>query len=67
MKISHVIRGDDHMINSFKQKQIYDATYQVFLLARKNLVKGITLKDFQSTVVEEMDKQLISRPLRPLG
>ncbi len=25
MKISHVIRGDDHMINSFKQKQIYDA------------------------------------------
>ena len=26
MKITHVIRGDDHMINSFKQKQIYDAT-----------------------------------------
>ena len=25
MKITHVIRGDDHMINSFKQKQIYDA------------------------------------------
>ena len=23
--ITHVIRGDDHMINSFKQKQIYDA------------------------------------------
>ena len=25
MNITHVIRGDDHMINSFKQKQIYDA------------------------------------------
>ncbi len=25
MHISHVIRGDDHMINSFKQKQIYEA------------------------------------------
>ena len=25
MKITHVIRGDDHMINSFKQKQVYDA------------------------------------------
>jgi glutamyl-tRNA synthetase len=25
MEITHVIRGDDHMINSFKQKQIYEA------------------------------------------
>jgi glutamyl-tRNA synthetase len=25
MKVTHVIRGDDHMINSFKQKQIYEA------------------------------------------
>ena len=25
MNISHVIRGDDHKINTFKQKQIYDA------------------------------------------
>ena len=25
MKVSHIIRGDDHMINSFKQKQIYEA------------------------------------------
>ena len=25
MNITHVIRGDDHMINSFKQKQIYEA------------------------------------------
>ena len=25
MKVTHVIRGDDHKINSFKQKQIYDA------------------------------------------
>ena len=25
MNISHIIRGDDHMINSFKQKQIYEA------------------------------------------
>jgi glutamyl-tRNA synthetase len=25
MKITHIIRGDDHMINTFKQKQIYEA------------------------------------------
>jgi glutamyl-tRNA synthetase len=25
MEVTHVIRGDDHMINSFKQKQIYEA------------------------------------------
>ena len=25
MNITHIIRGDDHMINSFKQKQIYEA------------------------------------------
>ena len=25
MKVTHVIRGDDHVINSFKQKQIYEA------------------------------------------
>jgi len=25
MGVTHVIRGDDHMINSFKQKQIYEA------------------------------------------
>jgi len=25
MKISHVVRGDDHKINTFKQKQIYEA------------------------------------------
>ncbi|MDB9761139.1 glutamate--tRNA ligase [Pelagibacteraceae bacterium] len=25
MKITHIIRGDDHIINSFKQKQIYEA------------------------------------------
>ncbi len=25
MKVSHIVRGDDHMINTFKQKQIYEA------------------------------------------
>ena len=25
MNITHVIRGDDHKINTFKQKQIYEA------------------------------------------
>ena len=25
MKVTHIIRGDDHMINSFKQKQVYEA------------------------------------------
>lgn len=44
---------------SKRQKQVYDATYKVFLHARKNLVKGVSLKDFQSTVVEEMEKQLV--------
>ena len=25
MKVTHIVRGDDHMINTFKQKQIYEA------------------------------------------
>ena len=25
MEVTHIIRGDDHMINTFKQKQIYEA------------------------------------------
>jgi len=25
MRVTHIIRGDDHMINTFKQKQIYEA------------------------------------------
>jgi glutamyl-tRNA synthetase len=25
MKVTHIIRGDDHIINTFKQKQIYEA------------------------------------------
>ena len=31
MKITHVIRGDDHKINTFKQKQIYEAMNWNFL------------------------------------
>ena len=25
MRVTHIIRGDDHKINTFKQKQIYEA------------------------------------------
>ena len=56
MKITHVIRGDDHMINSFKQKQIYEAmTWEVPNFAHIPLIhsekgKKLSKRDNASTL-----------------
>ena len=56
MEITHVIRGDDHMINSFKQKQIYEAMkWEVPSFAHIPLIhsekgKKLSKRDNASTV-----------------
>jgi len=56
MKVSHIIRGDDHMINSFKQKQIYEAmNWQVPNFAHIPLIhsdkgKKLSKRDNASTL-----------------
>lgn len=44
---------------SKRQKAVYDAAYSVFLFARSQMRPGIEIKDFQSAVVQEMERQLI--------
>ena len=56
MKVTHVIRGDDHMINSFKQKQIYEAmSWEVPNFAHIPLIhsdkgKKLSKRDNASTI-----------------
>ena len=70
MKISHVIRGDDHMINSFKQKQIYDAMgWEVPSFAHIPLIhsekgKKLSKRDNASTLEDYIKIGIISDALR---
>ncbi|MDC3127793.1 glutamate--tRNA ligase [Candidatus Pelagibacter bacterium] len=70
MKISHVIRGDDHMINSFKQKQIYEALeWEVPNFAHIPLIhseqgKKLSKRDNASTLEDYMKIGIISDALR---
>ena len=70
MKISHVIRGDDHMINSFKQKQIYDAMgWEVPNFAHIPLIhseqgKKLSKRDNASTLEDYIKIGIISDALR---
>ena len=56
MKVTHIIRGDDHMINSFKQKQIYEAlSWEVPNFAHIPLIhsdkgKKLSKRDNASTI-----------------
>jgi len=56
MKVSHIIRGDDHMINSFKQKQIYEAmnwevpNFAHIPLIHSNKGKKLSKRDNASTL-----------------
>ena len=51
MKITHVIRGDDHMINSFKQKQIYEAMgWEVPNFAHIPLIHSEKGKSYQKEI-----------------
>ncbi|MDC0344442.1 glutamate--tRNA ligase [Pelagibacteraceae bacterium] len=70
MNITHVIRGDDHMINSFKQKQIYDAMgWKVPNFAHIPLIhseqgKKLSKRDNASTLEDYIKIGIISDALR---
>ena len=70
MEISHVIRGDDHKINTFKQKQIYEAMkWDVPMFAHIPLIhseKGSKLskRDNASTIGDYIKKGILSDALR---
>tara|TARA_A100001011_G_scaffold203043_1_gene211439 strand:+ start:8550 stop:9941 length:1392 start_codon:yes stop_codon:yes gene_type:complete len=70
MKITHVIRGDDHMINTFKQKQIYDAMgWEVPNFAHIPLIhsekgKKLSKRDNASTLQDYVKIGVISDALR---
>ncbi len=70
MNITHVIRGDDHMINSFKQKQIYDAMgWEVPNFAHIPLIhseqgKKLSKRDNASTLEDYMKIGVIADALR---
>ena len=70
MEITHVIRGDDHMINSFKQKQIYDAMkWKVPNFAHIPLIhseqgKKLSKRDNASTLEDYIKKGVLSDALR---
>jgi len=70
MKISHVIRGDDHKINTFKQKQIYEAmNWDVPQFAHIPLIhseKGSKLskRDKSSTIDDYIKLGILSDALR---
>ena len=70
MKITHVIRGDDHKINTFKQKQIYEAMkWNVPKFAHIPLIhseKGSKLskRDKASTIEDYIKIGILSDALR---
>ena len=70
MNISHVIRGDDHMINSFKQKQIYEAMkWEVPNFAHIPLIhseqgKKLSKRDNASTLEDYVKIGIIADALR---
>ncbi len=70
MKITHVIRGDDHMINSFKQKQIYDAmkwdipNFAHIPLIHSEKGKKLSKRDNASTINDYIKIGIIPDALR---
>ena len=70
MKITHVIRGDDHKINTFKQKQLYEAMkWNVPEFAHIPLIhseKGSKLskRDMASTIEDYIKKGILADALR---
>ena len=70
MKISHVIRGDDHKINTFKQKQIYDAmNWQLPKFAHIPLIhstegKKLSKRDNASTLSDYIKIGILPEALR---
>ena len=70
MKITHVIRGDDHKINTFKQKQIYDAMgwnvpeFAHIPLIHSETGKKLSKRDKASTIDDYIKIGILSDALR---
>ena len=70
MKVTHIIRGDDHMINSFKQKQIYEAMdWEVPNFAHIPLIhsdkgKKLSKRDNASTIDDYVKIGIMPNALR---
>mgnify|MGYP000748846881 CR=1 FL=1 len=70
MNITHVIRGDDHKINAFKQKQIYDAmkwevpNFAHIPLIHSNEGKKLSKRDKASTIDDYIKIGILSDALR---
>jgi len=70
MKITHVIRGDDHKINTIKQKQIYDAmkwevpNFAHIPLIHSNEGKKLSKRDNDSTIDDYIKIGILSDALR---
>jgi len=70
MKITHVIRGDDHKINTFKQKQIYEAMgweipeFAHIPLIHSTLGKKLSKRDNASTLSDYMKIGILPEALR---
>ena len=70
MKITHVIRGDDHMINAFKQKQIYEAmgwsvpNFAHIPLIHSEKGKKLSKRDNASTLDDYIKIGIIPEALR---
>ena len=70
MKITHVIRGDDHKINTFKQKQIYEAmNWKMPQFAHIPLIHSesgskLSKRDKASTINDYIKLGIISDALR---
>ena len=70
MNITHVIRGDDHKINTFKQKQIYDAMkwkvpyFAHIPLIHSNEGKKLSKRDKAFTIDDYIKIGILSDALR---
>ena len=70
MKITHVIRGDDHKINTFKQRQIYEAMlwdlpqYAHIPLIHSEKGSKLSKRDKSSTIEDYMKIGIIPDALR---
>ena len=70
MKITHIIRGDDHMINSFKQKQIYEAmgwdvpNFAHIPLIHSDKVEKLSKRDNASTIDDYVKIGIMPNALR---
>jgi glutamyl-tRNA synthetase len=70
MEITHIIRGDDHMINSFKQKQIYEAmgwivpNFAHIPLIHSDKGKKLSKRDNASTIDDYVKIGIMADALR---